>query len=328
MKQVFNLSTKRLTEFVKGDTIYCRYKKDKGSNPLFLCEFISYDKSKAVVTARILQHYEWKAGYKQDEIITAKYHECALYGNATNEEGHSYYRFFDHSLYAMHPMEVHKVIENDVHVSEHPSYAVARFSRINGGHRALFGSSIQNHQTITLTVSRASHHRSLGNDQYFGKSEVIEVEMSETQFSQLITSFNMGSGVPVTIKRLKGEMYPNPPFQAKADLFVSEFKKRLHNYSIEVKSIIEKTTDILKNKNNIGKGDRETMLKELETLTTELASSIPFYHEQFMEATEQTLLEAMTEMESIANRIIQDRGMEALGITKENLLPRLSSSNE
>lgn len=319
-----NLSTKRLTEFVAGDTIYCRYYKDD-SKPLLLCEFLSYDNSKATVTARILEHLEWNAGYKQDEIIKVKYNDCALYGNATKEDGRSYYRFFDYSLYAMHPLEQHEILENDVHVSEHPSYGLARFSRINGGHRALFGSSIQNQNTITLSISRAKHERNIGNDWYYAKNEIIEIEMSQNQFSELITSFNMGSGIPVTIKHINHDIYPNPPFQSQADLHSQEFQKYMYNYRKEIETVLEKTKDVLQNKNSIGKGDRETMLKDLESLMDKLSSGIPYYQQQFSEAMEKTVIEAKAEVEAFIERQIRNKGLEALGYDVERDRPRIES---
>lgn len=325
--QVHNLSTKRLNEFEKGDTIYCRYKKSD-THPIFLCEFLSFDKSKGVVTARIIEHFEWKTAYAGDEIIKVKYYDCALYGNATGEEGRNYYRFFDSSLYAMHPMEEHKVVENDVHVSKHPSYALARFSRINGSHRSLFGSSIQNQNTIVLSISRATHERSLGSDWYHSNQEIIEVEMSQNQFAELITSFNYGTGIPVTIRHINHEQYPNPPFIAKSDLFVNEFQKRMYNYSAEVRKVFEKTTDILKNKNSIGKGDRELILKELESLMSVLENGMPYYQGQFIEAMEKTVLEAKSEVEAFVEHAIRTKGLEAIGYNKSENMPRLENGSE
>lgn len=328
MNYKHNLSTKRLNEFVKGDTIYCRYNKSE-QKPLFLCEFIEYDKSKAVVTARILEHFEWNKGYKQDEIIKVKYHDCALYGNATGDDSsRAYFRFFDYSLYAMHPLEKHQVSENDVHISKHPSYGLARFSRINGSHRALFGSSIQNQNTITLTITRAEHQRNLGNDWYHGNQEIIEVEMSQTQFAELITSFNYGTGIPVTIKHLNHDIYPNPPFLSKVDLHNSEFQKRMYNYRKRMEEVVEKTTDILKNKNSIGKGDREQILQELESLMSVVSNGIPFYQEQFVEAMEKTVLEAKGEIEAFVEKQIRDKGLEAIGFNKQNNMPRIELNDE
>lgn len=322
-KPVHNLSTKKLTEFVNGDTIYCRYNKSP-QKPVFLCEFIEYNSKKATVTARILEHFEWDKGYKQDEIISVSYYDCCLYGNATDEENRAYYRWFDSSLYAMHPLEEHKVFENDVHVEKHPSYGMARFSRINGYNRPLFGSTLQTQNSIVLTIVRATHKRSLANDWFHSGEELIEIEMSNNQFAELITSFNYGSGIPVTIRHFNHDHYPHPPFQSKFDLHNSEFKKQMHNYAIDAKKMVEKTLDLL-SKNTIGKGDKEVIKKEIESLMMMIQTSIPFYQEQFVEATEKTLTEAKSEFEAWVESQIRSEGLEALSLEIKSQMPELES---
>lgn len=319
-KYVKNLSTKKLTEFVKGDTIYCRYTKSD-QKPIFLCEFISYDHKHAKVKARILE------GYNQDEIITVNYENCALYGNATEDADRAYFRFFDSSLYAMHPLEKHKVAGNDLHVSEHPSYGLARFSRITGGNRSLFGSSIQSSNTITFTITRASHERDLGNDWYHSKNEIIEIEMSNNQFAELITSFNYGEGIPVTIRRINHDRFPHPPFMSKIDLHNNEFKKKMYNYAVDAEKMVAKTLELLK-KPNVGKGDKEVIQKEVESLLNMLKSSIPFYQNQFVEATEKTLTEAKSEFEAWVESKIRSKGLEALGDEIRAQMPVLEDKKD
>ena len=84
----------------------------------------------------------------------------------------------------------------------HPSYGMMCFSRITGGDPHLFGTSIKHNDKISLVLRTAEYDRSLNQNWYYGKKELFEVEMSYTQFVELITHMNMGSGVPVTIKRI------------------------------------------------------------------------------------------------------------------------------
>jgi hypothetical protein len=322
-----NLSKKKLTDFTSEDTIYMKYTKSE-RKPIYLCQFISYNHNKSVVTGKVIeveQDYEKRI---IGEIITARYDNCALYGNATDEENRSYYRWFDGSLYAMHPLEQHKIVANDLHVEKHPSYALARFSRISGGHRALFGSSIQSQQTITLTITRARHDRSSNNDWYYGQEELIEVEMSQNQFAELITSMNMGQGIPVTIRHINLERYPNPPFQSKADIFAGEFAKSMHNFTIDMKKLVEQSVDMLKNKATIGKGDRDVILKNIDQLVSHISSTIPFVSQQFQESMEKTVVEAKSEIEAFIENKIRTTGLEALGFKKEDNTPIFHIDNK
>jgi len=45
--------------------------------------------------------------------------------------------------------------------------------------------------------------RELNRDFYFGGKRIVECEMSYSQFAEAITSMNMGTGVPVTIRYIQ-----------------------------------------------------------------------------------------------------------------------------
>jgi len=325
MNHTINLSTKKITDFTPEDTIYIRNNKDD-RKPVLLCQFIKYESKNATVQGKIICNpMDERENYETGKVMSARLSDCALYGNATGEEGRAYYRWFDSSLYAMHPMEEHKVFENDVHIKKHPSYGLARFSRISGGYRHLFGSSIQSQQTVIFSISRATHDRSLSNDWYHAGQELIEIEMSQNQFAELITSFNMGQGIPVTIKHINHDRYPNPPFLSKADLFSKEFKKKMFNFGVDMKKMVEQASDILINKANIGKGDREIISQSIESLVSHITSTIPFVSEQFQESMEKTVLEAKSEIEAFIENKIRNTGLEALGYNKEENAPLIDN---
>ena len=84
---------------------------------------------------------------------------------------------------------------------EHPAYGVLNFSRISTTPGAvLFDSDIRHREFVRLTVRTAERERSLGRDWIHGRHEVIEVDMSMSQFAQAVSSFGDGTGTPVTIR--------------------------------------------------------------------------------------------------------------------------------
>lgn len=309
-----NLNTKPITSFTQEDTIYIRDTKDD-IKPLILCSFLAFEPKNRIVSGYII---EGNQTY-QKKVLSARITDCALYGDETEEENRSRYRFFDRSLYAMHPLEKSKIVENDVHISEHPSYALVRFNRVSGSHRALFGSSIQSQQTVSLSISRARHDRSLSNDWFHAKQELIEIELSQHQFAELITSFGLGEGGPATIRHLNGEMYPEPPFQSKEDIFNNEFKKKMHNFSVSIKIAAEKSLELLGKKTPLGKGDRDTIERGITSMLQTIQSSIPFISEQFQESMQQVVTSAKADIEAFVENKIRNTGLEALGFGKENI---------
>lgn len=324
-----NLSTKKITDFTPEDTIYITDSKDE-RKPFYLCQFKGYDTQKRVVTGIILDERENNAygSRKAGVEISAYIDKCGLYGNSTSQENWSYFRRFDYSGYAMHPLEEHKILEDDLHISKHPCFGMARFSRVSGGSTGtLFGTSIVSNQFIELTISRGTHNRGLSSDNFFSGKELIRIAMSNNQFAELISSFNYGSGIPVTIKDFNGETYPSVQFLSKADIFSGEFKKSMQNQAVDLKIASEKVNEILE-KPTISKADRKTISDFLARFINKVTDNVPFVQQQFQEAMDKVVLEAKTEVEAYIENKIRAAGLEKLGFNKETDTPLIDTPKE
>jgi hypothetical protein len=121
---------------------------------------------------------------------------------------------------------------------------------------------------------------------------------------------NMGDGVPCTIRQLKGQSYPDPPYENPTDIAQNEFKAMMSNLSVECKSSIEDAVNMLKNKSSIGKSDREFLIDSIQKFITEISSNIPFVSQQFVEATEKTITEAKKEVEMFVTAKIHALGID------------------
>src|SRR5271169_5775120 len=85
----------------------------------------------------------------------------------------------------------------------HPSFGIVNLVRTTTRGRTLFGSSILHDTYVTLTISHAQIDRDLSQDWIMEDvslphSTIVEVDMSATQFAEMITSFSQG-GTPCTI---------------------------------------------------------------------------------------------------------------------------------
>ena len=136
---------------------------------------------------------------------------------------------------------------------KHPSFANLYIGRSQcSGQKALFGSSIKHHDTITLKIFPAFIDRDLNMDRYFPEARpYIEIEMSQSQFAQAITSLNMGAGVPVTLRRLHDQYIEPCPFVDKREQFNSEFREDMNALTrklTEATKHVEKLIEELSNK--------------------------------------------------------------------------------
>jgi hypothetical protein len=93
-----------------------------------------------------------------------------------------------------------KILQNR---ENHPSYGQLQITRVSSSNRVpLYGTSNQCRETIRITITKSELCRELNRNWNFATDPLIEIELSPAQFAEAITSLNVGSGVPVTLKRI------------------------------------------------------------------------------------------------------------------------------
>lgn len=196
----------------------------------------------------------------------------------------------------------------------HESYGMLKIGRVSHGQETiLFGSSIPHRETIRLSIQAGSLQRDLHHDWYLAEGrEYIEIEMSQAQFAEAITSFNQGSGVPVTIRCLNGKNIEEPQFSNKRIQYEEEFKHKMKSLEQKLSVLTEGAEDVLKNKKSITKGDRENILYQLSMLKQELASNIPFMMNSYNEQLDKTTKEAKAELEAYTINKLNQLGLSKL----------------
>lgn len=195
----------------------------------------------------------------------------------------------------------------------HPSYGMIRFSRVTGRPPYFFGSELPQDHYITLTIARGEMDRDLSNDWYYAKESVIEVRMTSGQFSELITSLNVGNGVPCTLEYIEGKKVPQEEekTETKKEYTHRAFKERMKEFSGRFRNFQNKVKEIT-GKQIIAKKDKEELNNVVSSLFTELDSNIPFFLECFQEHMDKVVLEAKNEVENAIMHKITTLGLEAL----------------
>lgn len=204
---------------------------------------------------------------------------------------------------------------------KHPSFGMLSFNRTHGGHSNLFGSSIQHNDTIHMVLREGVVTRGLNDDWYVGEDEILEVEMSQSQFAELITSMNVGTGTPCTIKYLRGKGRINEAdFINKRQQITNEFKESMNEHMSDAKEFYNEAKELFTTKKSIGKGDREMILKRLANVTQGMESSSKFIFDQFQNQIDKTITEAKGEIEAFAQNKINAIAQQALVEQKEDIL--------
>lgn len=187
---------------------------------------------------------------------------------------------------------------------KHPSYVLVSFSRRQGNPGQLFGSSLkQQYNYITLQVREGTriHDNRLGVDRYFGpmSGTILEIDMSAAQFAELITTMNIGCGVPGTLRRFQGKAVEKPPTETtEAEKVRANFRYQMKKFTEKAREVKKSLDAMLDEKATISKADRKSIKDKIGHLIAEFETYAPYIHERFEEAVEKTVNAAKTEIDS------------------------------
>ena len=219
------------------------------------------------------------------------------------------------------------MLPDDEFEREHTSYGILHIARTNGGGGAirLFGSPLATHYgTIRLSISKGKWTHGLNYDRYFGMSkDFIEVEMSAAQLADAITSLNLGSGTPCTIRYVGAERVPDPPAHAtEAEHIRDNFESTLDKYKAKARTC-RKRIDELTSK--LSTKAKEEIRIALDVMEDQLASNVPFVVKQFQEATTRITTSAKAEVEAFVTGVVRAAGLQSIA---EGRLPSLLPSGD
>ena len=214
----------------------------------------------------------------------------------------------------------------DREIKSHPSYGMISFSRINGGGERFYGSEMIPDNYIEMRVMTSEMETDLSSTRYYGKDRILSVRMTSVQFSELITSMNVGDGVPCTIDRIMGEKVERiPTHEQRPDFVLRKFNDRLKEMGESVSRNLNSVDHILK-KPKLSKDDKEEIKKILSKHEVEITKNIPFFLRCFQESMDEIVVDAKTTIDSALLHKITTLGLSELH--KQNKLLTNESDQE
>ena len=213
----------------------------------------------------------------------------------------------------------------------HPAYGMAHFSRVSGNPGNLFGSSVECDHFVELEISPGVE---IESDSYLSfmssGTPYIRVAFSPAQFAELITSMNIGSGVPCTLRRIGEERVESIP----DEIHVNELDRQKDNFKKQMKELSE---NLHKAQNRIKellslprltKEQKDELRNVLYKGIQDIDSNIPFYMEMFDEATDNIVQEAKAEIDATVHNCVLNAGIKALGEDFNNNRKQLTEQTE
>lgn len=219
--------------------------------------------------------------------------------------------------------------EDDHEEMRHPSYGMISVHRQQGTKSDLFGSSVQNHfSTLVITIKEGVREHSLSRDWYHGDKIVCAVELSHAQFAEMITTPNVGDGVPCTIRYTRDGKFVRveepPPQMVEAEKVKTNFRKLTTAFVKRIEKSKKEVETLLLGKKAPSKEARKRAVGILDKIIMELASNEPFRVSQFNEATEKVITAAKAEIDGFVTRAVMVTGLKEL----KRLQARLPESTD
>lgn len=199
----------------------------------------------------------------------------------------------------------------------HPAFGVVGFSRVSGNPGKLFGSNLTTHGSyIMLRISQAKRRHDLGRDLVMAdrRERAIEVSLSAEQFAQLLTTMNVGDGVPCTITRRDGKRVPDMPAGEKSEpeRIQENFEENTKEFTAQLGVGIKEARESLRGKAPMRRKERDHIAEVLEWVLREVQSNMPFHLRQFQESTDRTVNQAKAEVDSFVTTVAFNAGMDKL----------------
>ncbi len=188
-----------------------------------------------------------------------------------------------------------------------------QISRTYGGRNVLFGSNIPHDTCMRLTISQAYIHRSFNENHYYPKNKLIEIELSPSQYAEMITNLNHGVGVPCTITKFMEERVPN-------DLKLND---ELEMVKLEYSESVDKIMDEIKNTIYEIPDDKSMSPKKIRDLKIDLVNMLyrltqeaPFMKERFDETLDKIFVEAKASIDDTINLTLSNIGLDTIKMQK------------
>jgi len=210
---------------------------------------------------------------------------------------------------------------------KHESFGMMGFSRVqcSGDGQVLHGSDLKHNTIIRMTLSHGTKKRGLSHDWYHAEDTIVEVEMSQNQFSEMITSMNMGSGIPVTLNYTeKDGRLESPEFVSVVEIHENEFKQQTKDTVKDMEDLLTAMKDLLSGSGTVKKADRETMINQAEKVVREIGSNMPYMEKCFAESMDKVVTDAKGNIEAFYQHRVIAAGLEALENGNE---PKLIEKN-
>jgi len=208
-------------------------------------------------------------------------------------------------------------------VERHESYGIVKISRASGGNRRMFGSSVRHPHYFTLSIYRGQRTAGEWGERFStdGRVAIVEVCLSPAQFVEMITTMNMGEGIPCTILDVEGVPMEPTPDDAGSELKLikEHFEERMVGVVDQMRTKA-KELDKLLDKKSFTKDDKSAIRSIIGSALRMMDDAAPHTLKVFGEHSEKMVAKAKLEVEAFIQLAIHKAGIKAIKDSNGTLL--------
>lgn len=197
----------------------------------------------------------------------------------------------------------------------HPSYGMIRVTHRSGSRR-MFGVDYDTGHSVSIQITRGELKVDAGTEWFHGREILAEIEMSEVQFARMISSPNMGSGVPCTLRHVRSgpmEDIAEPPVpETHAEHSKHNLRETARKIAGNFEHVEKKLAEYA-----AGKAPTKAQLKELQSIVQQarqgIASDLPYYVERAAEKVDERTNAGKSEVDAYIQHQLTELGKQAIG---------------
>lgn len=167
----------------------------------------------------------------------------------------------------------------------HPSWGNIQISRVHSTPAAtLYASPIKHPYYIQMRICTSSEKRDLCTTWRHPDKDLIDISLTEAQFVELITSLNIGGGVPCTLDYVNGKRIERAQQSREDRLIADEIKKTTN----DITKIVDEFQKHLSNVYELlPKNKKKELELQFSILKNKIVDTLPFVleraHETFVD---------------------------------------------
>lgn len=204
----------------------------------------------------------------------------------------------------------------------HPAFGTATVMRPSGLGSVLFQSDIKHQHTVTLTIAHADRKRDLNRDWVHSGKQIIEIEMSQAQWAELVASGGIGGGVPVTIRQDASGLVPGLPYQPRTEASRQEVANAVQKMLGDLVEKVENLKSASDSKAGV-KAMREA-IRQVDLAVAGAANRAVFATQSMEEAIETMVANATADINATIADAAARKGLDASEFTA----PAITSTKE